>query len=265
MLQTKTDLQEAVTRAIATVMSETGGDQGRVLDEFFQLFENYSLDENIYRPDNRLLERINDYEDLCAGRHVEDPGKLMEEITFLAFRCISGIEVFKSFQSYAPQHDLVVSGSTPHWIFFIKYLQLDMENRTIVIEAKNEATPVSDSQFSRLCSIIQNKFPNCRLGVFVARKGASGFPLRGRGNQIRQRTLTNARATQLLFRAMTNKYVVILDHNDILLLREQGSLPRLLEAKIRDIDEASGIPLTFDEDWKEIDLPSHLAKYNSDE
>ena len=257
----RSESQAIIARSIGNVKSETGWDDGRIIDEYFNFFNNYDLSEQLYQPDRTLSDRIGQYINWCNGERDEDPGQLMEELAYLAFRCIQGVEVIKSFQSYAAQHDLMISGSSPTWIMLMKFLQLDNEHRTIVVEAKNESSPISDAQFSRLCSIVQNKFSHCRLGIFFSRRSASGFPDRISEQQARQRSLRDARATQVLFRASSGKFVIVLDHHDILCLSQPGSLPRLLEAKIRDVDEASGIPLDFEEDWNEVDLPPHLAQY----
>ena len=170
----------------------------------------------------------------------------------------------KSFQSYGPQHDLVVSGSSPAWNLFIQYLHLPLTGRTILVEAKNLTDSVSDSQFSRLCAIIHTKYrETVHLGVFFTRNGASGFPTRPNSEDpaVRQRSLQNARATQVIFHALSGKFVIVLEDEDLQQLVKQGALPRILEGKIRNVEDASGLPLRFDEDSKETDLPAHLSQY----
>lgn len=259
----KSESQEKMVNVVAKLKADDGWEDGRIIDDFFDLYENYDFAEKYYVPDEALTSRVAEYERWCGEKREEDPGHLMEELAFLAVRCVRGVEVLKSFQSFAAQHDLVVTGSSPLWMMLMKYLHLDEKHREIVVEAKNESSAISDAQFSRLCGIVQNKFSNCRLGVFVSRQTASGFPSRDQAGQTRQRTLRDARATQALFRAGTNKFVIVLDHEDILSLTKPGSLPRLLESKIRDVDDVSGIPLEYDENWHEVDLPPHLSKYIS--
>ncbi len=187
----------------------------------------------------------------------------MEELVFLAFRCLQGWCSIKSYQSYAAQHDLVISGSEGGWLLLMILLHLPPQSGTIVVEAKNLSEAVSDSQFSRLCGVIQNKFSQlCHLGVLFTRFGASGFPdASGSRSKKPQRSLKDARATQVLFHARTEKYVVVFSEKDIQALASPGSLVRLLEAKIRDIEEATGLDWSFSEDWREIVLPPHMSKY----
>jgi hypothetical protein len=227
------------------------------------ILQGYRPADYFYKPDKTLLERIEDYKKWCETREGEDPGQLMEEIALLAFKCLRGWSDIKSYQSYAPQHDLVISGVDLEWVGFISLLRPNFQGRTIVVEAKNLSEKIDDQIFSRLCSILLNVFAeSADIGVFFSRLGATGFPDdQNDRNHIRQRGLRDAQATQIIFHAKTGKSVVVFTNNDILKLVEPGALPRLLESKIRAIEEFSGLPLRFDEEWKEIDLPAHLKKY----
>lgn len=237
------------------------GGSGRIDTDFL---DNWNVAEYLYSPDETLCQRLNDFKRWCETKTDEDAGELMEELAFLAFRCLKGWDSIKSYQSYAAQHDLVISGSQGTWLLLLMpFLHLPTEGRTIVVEAKNLARAVSDAQFSRLCGIMQNKFDKlCHLGVFFTRYGASGFPdaSKGKGKKP-QRSLKDARATQVLFHAKTGKNVIVLKEKDILALASPGTLVRLLEEKIRDIEEATGLDLDFDSDWRETILPPHMAKH----
>ncbi len=244
-------------------LTESGWTRGRIGSESAQLFDKWDLAEYLYAPDAALVSRISDYnrwrelkEAKDPGHKEENPGHLMEEIALLAFRCLKGWESVRSYQSYGPQHDLVISGSEGPWVLLMVYLHLPPTGRTIVVEAKNPSRTVSDQQFSRLCSIIQNKFiATCHLGVFITRKGAAGFSNR--------RSLRDARATQALFHAKTEKFVIVLDNQDLQQLTREGGLPRVLESKIRDVENASSVPSEVDDAWKSIELPPHLARHNT--
>jgi hypothetical protein len=134
-------------------------------------------------------------------------------------------------------------------------------NTYLVVECKNQEKPVTDQQFSRLCSILQNKFQStAHLGVFISRTPATGFPKKGKTI----RSLRDARATQALFHAKTNKYVVVIDHDDLVNISKGVNFSKILEAKIREVEASTGINLEFDEDWKEILLPHHLSKHKVD-
>lgn len=216
--------------------------------------------EYIYDPDDDLKKRLADYQTWCKTLQGENSGHLMEEIAFLAFRCLKGWEVLESYRSFSAQHDLVITGSSDIWLKLMILLRLPLNGRTIVVEAKNLKSRVSDQQFSRLCNIVQNNFSNfCHLGVFFTRFGATGFP-----TTERRQALRDARATQLLFHAITNdKFVVVLDHNDLLQLSEPGSLPRILDRKIWEVEAATGLPTSYDGRYvRQPELPPHLAKYN---
>jgi len=239
---------------------------GRIAEKFGDFLGRWDTPGYLYDPDETLLDRIADYNEWLETREGEDSGKLMEEIAYLAFRCLKGWGSMKSFQSYASQHDLVVSGSSAKWDILIEYLHLPLTGRTILIEAKNLDKSVSDSQFSRLCAIIHAKYrETVHLGVFFTRNGASGFPTRphSENRAVRQRSLQNARATQVIFHALSGKFVVVLEDEDLQQLVKKGALPRILEAKIRDVEDASGLSFQFDEDGTETDLPSHLSQYLS--
>lgn len=239
----------------------------RLIEDRDGISRGFDLPSLLYEPDDCLRKRVNEYVEWCRNRKGENPGHLMEELALLAFKCLKGWNSLLSYQSYAAQHDLVVEGSDIFWMYLLYYLHLPFQGRSILIEAKNEETPVSDSQLSRLASIMQNKFEVlCDLGVFFTRTGASGFPERSEipetgDKQVRQRRLEYARATQILFHAKTHKFIIVLDDLDIRALVDKGALPRILEAKIRDVEEATGLPITFEGNWNQIDLPPHLRQY----
>lgn len=271
---TEDEARNILFESMQTVKAETGWDDGQIAEVISEMTSTYDYYDSIYVPDEELIEKIQEYQlwfdewnEATRKRdqkHLKQlnqaAGYLMEELACLAFRCLKGFDSIKSFQSYAPQYDLIISGSTPAWFMLIKLLHIPDTSRTIIVEVKNTKDPVSDAQFSRLCSVISSKLDTtCSLGVFFTRSGASGFPSSGQNS--RQRALQNSRATQVIFHAKTKKFVVVLEHSEIKGLAERGTLPRMLEAKIRDVEEASGLLLNFEENWIEIDLPPHLAQY----
>lgn len=223
-----------------------------------EILEAQSWSQLIIKESPQLNSRLKDYFDWSAGLKVENPGDLLEEVTYLLFQSFVGVGNTRSFQSYAPQHDLVVDGDSNAWVYLMHYLHLPISGRSIVVECKNQKGEISDHQFSRLCSILQNKFEDtAHLGVFISHTPATGFPKRGR----KQRALRDARATQALFHAKTRKYVVVVDHEDLIKISKGMSLPKILESKIREVESSTGMNFDFDEEWKEILLPPHLAKH----
>jgi hypothetical protein len=275
MAMTDDEIILLLHRTIDTIRMDSAWSEGELAEKFLDIADKYDFFKFVYRPSQLLMAIVAEYEQWYKGLEsarktknqlqvnalTDRAGKLMEELVYLAFDCLEGKDTIKSFQSYSAQHDLIISGSKPSWSTLIEKLHLPGTSRTLVIEAKNTEVPVSDQQFSRLCSIMQNKLQTtCSLGIFFSRSGATGFPNRDDGR--RQRALQDSRATQVLFHARTDKFVVVIDHDDILQLDQIGSLPRLLEARIKDVEEASGLSLDLDLDWNEVDLPSHLSKYS---
>lgn len=259
-MHTTMTLEEAQTRLIETYrdiesrLSPEEWKKGKLSSERTEIYNNYSIVDKLYIPDDKLNKRIDEYFAWCRKERKENAGHLMEEIAALAFGCLSGWEDLESYQSYASQNDLVITGSSDLWYTLMEYLHLPKNGRTIVIEAKNLKDKVEDKHFSRLGSIIQTQFDKlCHLAVFVSSTGATGFTSR--------RKLSDARATQVLFHAKTAKYLVIITADDFEKLKEIGGLPKLLEAKIRDVEISSNIPLEYGDDWIKVNLPPHIARY----
>jgi len=172
-----------------------------------ELLESSGWIHLIVRSSPMLDKRLDEYFEWCAGsRDDENAGELLEEIAYLLFQSLVGVGNIRSFQSYAPQHDLVVDGESKNWALLMQYLHLPKSGRSVVVECKNQDNSIDDQQFSRLCSLLQNKFQDLsHLGVFISRTPAAGFPKK----EKRERSLRDARATQALFHAKTGKYVVV--------------------------------------------------------
>lgn len=229
------------------------------------LLKNFQVEEYLYSPSDALLQRIDEYIQWCEERRTEDAGHLMEELALLAFLSIKGSASFKSFQSYSPQIDLSVKGSDANWRIFCEHLRIDWDKRTILVEAKNISDTVDEQQFRRFCSIVETMFLNdCLVGVFFTRYGASGFPEETEITTvatIRQRGLRDAAATQLLFHARTKKYVIVLNDKDIRSLVRPGAFIQILNRKLRQVEEWTGLPVSFTESYEEVDLPKHLKRH----
>lgn len=210
----------------------------------------------LYTPHERLSRRVAEYRTWCQTRTGENAGRLMEEIAYLAFSGLRGWNSILSYQSYADQIDLVVSGDQL-WEALLIYLGLSSFT-VIVVEAKNTDDPVDVAQFTHLCSIVQNNFATtCGLGVFVTRSGASGF-----AEDQRIRALQFAQATQIIFHAKTQKFVIVLTDTDIENLLIPGGLPRMIRDKMQRIEAFTGLDLSLDPNsWRQVDLPPHLSKY----
>lgn len=262
--QLQRDLFEVLGR-MASSQADHDISPGTVTANLPRILGNYDLPQFLYKPDKKLQDRLKDFENWLEGAVThEKPGELLEEIALLAFKNLKGWDSIKSFQSYTAQHDLVISGSnSSNWWLLIAYLHLPVNGRSVVVECKNTDNGITDEVFTRLCSLLHTKFgETCHLGVFLSRSGATGFPESDRANRsLRQRKLSDARASQVLFHAKTKKFVIVLDLPDIMLLGEEGALPRILEAKVRDLEDAAGLPLNFEDNWVEVDLPAHLQRW----
>jgi hypothetical protein len=228
-----------------------------------KLAENYRFYDNLYKPHPELEEAIERYESSFSGRKsTSKQGELLEEVAYLVFRGLGVDKEIRSFRSFDSQLDLIVSGiEVGGWNLMNRLLGLPKESSMkIILEAKNTNKQIDSQIFSRLCFLLQHRHGfQCSLGIFFARKGATGFPKRGKA----QNALSAARATQILFHVATGKYIVVFDQEDILNLKSPGSLIRLLQLKIRDVEDAVGTREYISGEKIEIEthLPPHLRKY----
>jgi hypothetical protein len=242
--KTKEETIELIRKGIAALEEQ----EPRVRKE---ILESEGWVNILFVPSQQLLDRLDNYFDWLE--------KKRQEIAYLIFMGLTGTSSIRSFQSYAAQHDLVIDGESDSWNMLMIYLHLPRGGRSIVVECKNQKSCITDQQFSRLCSIVQNKFKDtAHLGVFVSRQPATGFPKPG---EIK-RALKDARATQALYHSLTNKYVVVIDDKDLRAIKSGANFAKILEMKIREVEASSGVNLEFDENWEEVLLPPHLAKYN---
>lgn len=223
--------------------------------------DNLGLNEYLYDPGEKLIAKIGDYKKLKGTLETEDAGKLMEQIATLAFTSLKGWSNVKNYRSYDAQHDLVIWGDSEDWYFLMIHLRLPLSGRVILVEAKNQKSSISNDQFLRLCSLIQNKFENtCHLGLFLSSTNISGLKKKASQKNQRGITLKDAHATQILFHARTKKYIIVLDENDILNLTKKGSLPRILQEKIVEIEAASLLQIEANQEGEIIDLPPYLIE-----
>lgn len=213
----------------------------------------------LYTADQRLGSYVKDLVTLSSLEKLNkeqrsEAGKLMEQVALLAFESLEGATIFKGFQSAGPQHDLIVSGDSARWVTLCRYLYVEDHRRIMLIEAKATQGRLEDKQFARLCSVIDTNLPLVGLGVFFTLHGASGFPTPAQ----RQRAIRDSRLRQVLYHAKHARPIVVFDKEDILRLELNGSLPRMLSRKIRDISELSGLLTVPPEFGSETDLPDHL-------
>lgn len=222
----------------------------------------------LYVPDPRLSGHLDDLRSFLQIHNPtksqrQEAGYLLEKILVLSFKGLAGASEIKNYQSASHQYDLVISGDGDEWDTICNRLYLRGNNpnqscRTILIEAKAIGKPVSSPQFARLCHILNIDFSDTvDLGILFTLNGAAGFPKRGDKRAI---CVRHARLCQLLFYAKSGKKVLVLDQDDILELDQNGSLMRILIRKIRELEQASGLPTTSSQQIMDVDLPVYLQE-----
>jgi hypothetical protein len=214
----------------------------------------------LYTAKSSLSEYLRELETFISlnspsNKERQSAGYLLEKIVLLSFSGLKGYTCVKSFQSAGPQHDLLISGDTITWKTLCETLGFGNCCDCILIESKAIKAKVGDNQFARLCNVIDINLTQVGVGIFFTLNGASGFP---EVDSPRQRKIGDARLRQALFFAKTRKPIIVFDKIDILNLGKNGSLPKIIKRKIRDIQELSGLPCALLEICTEVDLPPHL-------
>ncbi len=222
-------------------------------------FADNDMADELYIPSKQLIDHIN----LYFNSESDTSGQLLEEIAALMVSCIKGFDKkrIKSFRSTNVQIDIEVSGNSQSWYWVMEYLHLPKEGRTIIIEAKDINKSINNTNFVRLCWILEHKYSSTsHLGIFIAPKGASGFP-----TPTRKRTcLSEAFATQALFHARTKKFVIVLDDRNLKELATGANLLEIIEKKIQEIESGTGLYDNFLSpkiSKKDSPLPPHIQKY----
>lgn len=210
----------------------------------------------LYRPDRRLEATVRQLKPFVRGERKCDrtAGVLLEQVATMAFGGLVGWDVLKSYQSLGPQIDLLINGNDAAWLGLCRFVRMDEHRRGILVEAKAVGKSVGDSIFARLCALSANMETTVSLAVLFTLNGASGFPKEGG----KEASLRHARLRQVLHHSRTRTPVIVFDWDDIVTLKEPGSLPRIIERKIRDIEELSVWRLPKVE-HREVDLPKHLT------
>jgi hypothetical protein len=232
---------EALEQATALIKGQAGRD---------------SLLPLLYTPDSRISPRIEELTELAAepkptADQRRQAGVLMEQVAYLAFRGLLGHDVIKSYRSAGPQIDLLVSGSGTAWRLLCSTLRIDVNKRGILVEAKARKSRVDDQDFARLCALLESTSMTSSLGVFFSLHGATGF---AKGERA---ALRHARLRQVLHFARCRTPVIVFDLGDLQKLTTNGSLVRLLEQKIRDVEELAINP-PEPAAAIEVELPHHL-------
>jgi len=212
----------------------------------------------LYEPRARLPGLLQDLEVFVAKANPTREervaaGILLEQLMLVTFAGLR-YDTIASYQSAGPQIDLLVNGSELTWQSVASYLRIDPQRRGIVVEAKATEAPVSTAQFLRVCALMQvNLATTVSLGVFFTIKGATGFP-----DEVRRRSVSDARLEQMLFMARHRLPVVVLDLDDIRQLNAPGALVQILAAKVQEVEACTGMRLEMVDARCLPDLPDHL-------
>ena len=257
-MQTKEEMEKAILEAhqtLRSLMQEYHASGIGTVDELHYAY--------YYTPNKIIVEELISELDCFyqkknpSQKERQSAGYKLEELALAVFYGLRGWSSIKNYQSSTAQYDLLMSGSGLDWQTTLDLLPLSQSKSlsSVVVEAKAIKSSVSDAQFSRLCSIMQSNHKKTSvLGIFLTLNGASGF-----SSKKAQRKIGSSRLRQLIFYAETSKPIVVLDIHDIRKLSENGSLLRIIERKIKDIEEQTGLPV-FSEPSKEVLLPKNLEE-----
>lgn len=225
-----------------------------------------SVYNGVYYDPNQALfqEHLSEIEALLKepklnNSQLQDLGYKLEELALIVFHGLLPLKSIKSYQSPGSQIDLLISGKNNKWREFFKQIPLDLGDRqtSIVVEAKATKKKVKEAQFCRLCNILDiNYAETAGLGIFFTIHGASGFPTR---NKPRVKALKDCLWKQLIHHSRTGKAVIVFDIDDIRQLGKKGSLIRLINSKISEIEELTGLP-NLDEEVHFDDVPERMKK-----
>lgn len=245
----KSDLEAALKTAAAAleVLKRHGETLG--LDD---------LASYLYIPDIRLSRELSSLEALlgegkASARERQQAGYALERIAAIVFLSIKGATSLKSFQSAGPQLDLLVEGDNFYWSLVRNYCGLQDSANGFLLEAKARNKKVDDSEFARLCAIVDT-LPNVEVGVFFSLAGATGFPRPGET----KRCLSDCRLRQALYFARTGRRIVVFDKRELFELSQEGSFLRLLRRKINEVAEMSGTYTTAAHHRLDLIAPPHI-------
>ncbi|MFZ5896446.1 MAG: hypothetical protein ACOY0T_35660 [Myxococcota bacterium] len=214
----------------------------------------------LYKPRPEIRKCLDEIEEFVrlarpTTEQAQHIGYKLEELVVFAFSSLRGWNEILSWESAGPQIDLEIVGNGPRWETLSKHLLMNNGGNAILVEAKAKKKPVTESDFARFCAILDH---NCSqtvgLGVFVTLRGATGFPKRG----VIRKKLGDAWLRQALFHARTRKPVVVLDIEDLRQLPLDGALPRILRAKIFDVERLGGLSTSAGVGATRVDLPPRL-------
>lgn len=183
-------------------------------------------------------------------------GEQLETLCYRLFNGLKGKNSVKSYRSSGSQLDLLITGSSPQWMLLCKYLRVDDETRGFLIEAKATQGPAGDPVIQRLYALSCGQFQKqIALTVLVSFHGATGVPTSG---DAPARTLRDARFTQAVAYFRHKLPIVVIDLSDLEAVCGGLSLAALLERKVRELEEQTGLPTSHDP-CDEIVLPPHMV------
>ena len=172
---------------------------------------------SLYTPDSRVDSLVSRVKKLAGSvRSVKQRQKLgyaLEDLCLIAFSGLAGFNTIKSYQSVAPQIDLLINGSDTEWQQICKMIRVCDGARGIFVEAKARRGKIGDPDLERICGILQVHLLNTTaLGVLVSLSGVTGTSVRA---------VSDASLTQQLFYAHTGKPIIVLELHDLDRLLDQ--------------------------------------------
>lgn len=225
-----------------------------------QVALNSKLYDLAYSPSARLPGLVAELEKLAAKSDLSQKEKLrigivLEQVSFELFRGISTGAEIKSWRSPLAQFDLVCRGVDARWGLMRGCLPGSVGS--FLVEAKAHKKRVPHAVFSRMCSLLSHNFKKTvDCGVFITLRGATGFP--NRGATAAQQKLSECRLLQVVFYHSERKPILVLDLEDLRALAGGQNFVALLRARLLDIEDLSGWPVT--PDLEEVPLPPHLQE-----
>ncbi|ANV83714.1 hypothetical protein AWQ21_04555 [Picosynechococcus sp. PCC 7003] len=215
------------------------------------------FDRHFYEPHEILTELLLEFKNFLESQYSspeekQNAGYLLEKIAILSFGSLKGYNNLKAYQSMSAQYDLLISGNSPEWESLFSILRIDDLPKGILLEAKATNGKINDSQFSRLCSLIDHNFSkSVGLGIFFSINSLSGLP---EEREQRLRKASDGYLKQIIFYCKTKIPIIVLDKEDILQLDKPGSLIKILDRKIRELEEMTGTKIEPIQS-KVIDIP----------
>jgi hypothetical protein len=241
-------------------------DQDQLAEQIYSLLDQFEPDSAtetaklcsyLYVPSPRLPALIEELEMTPSTSATRiQRGRLMEQVAAALFTGLRGWTQIRSYQSAAPQYDLILSGDGARWSTFIKTIFGQVERRALLVEAKATKDKLTEAQMSRVCALVATHLRTVGLVAFVTISGATGFGAKAG----RSRSVSDCRLRQLVFYAGTSVPVLVFDLNDLKRIAAGENFIRLLVSRITELAELAGVADGTEAEPEEVEVPPHIAQ-----